>query len=41
MRVRFTPTALSEVEQIYSYIAANEVVILNVRHGARRNPWEA
>ena len=95
MTVRFTPTALAEVEEIYSYIAAdnpaaaasvrtqiehtvtligslpqmgrikyrqvvrmlpvrrypqylifyaieaNEVVILNVRHGARRNPWDA
>jgi plasmid stabilization system protein ParE len=95
MRVRFTETALAEIEQIHSYIAAdnpaaadivrsqiehtvaligtlprmgrikyrrvvrmlpvrryqqylvfyvieaNEVVILNVRHGARRSPWEA
>ena len=95
MRVRFTQTALAEIEEIYSYIAAdnpaaaalvrsqiehtvtligslpkmgrikyrqvvrmlpvrryrqylifyaieaNEVVILNVRHGARRNPWKA
>jgi toxin ParE1/3/4 len=94
MRVRFTETALAEIEEIYSYIAAdnpaaaetvraqientvaligtlpkmgrvkyrqivrmlpvrryaqylvfyaieaNEVVILNVRHGARRSPWD-
>lgn len=95
MRVRFTETALAEIEEIHSYIAANnpaaaaivrsqiehtialigtlpkmgrikyrqfvrmlpvrrypqylifyaieedEVVILNVRHGARLRPWEA
>lgn len=95
MRVLYTETALAEVEEIYSYIAANnsaaadvvkaqiehtvaligtlpkigrikyrqfvrmlpvrrypqylifyaiepdQVVILNVRHGARRSPWEA
>ena len=94
MRIRFTETALTEIEEIHSYIAtdnsaaadivrsqvehtvaligtlprmgrvkyrqvvrmlpvrrypqylifyaieANEVVILNVRHGARRHPWE-
>jgi toxin ParE1/3/4 len=95
MRVRYTETALAEIEEIYSYIAtdnpaaavivrtqiehsigligtmpkmgrikyrqivrmlpvrrypqylifyaieANEVVILNVRHGARLRPWDA
>ncbi len=95
MRVRFTETALAEIEEIQAYIAAdnptaavivrtqieqtialiatlpkigrikyrgvvrmlsvrrypqylifyaveaNEVVILNVRHGARLKPWEA
>jgi toxin ParE1/3/4 len=94
MRVRYTETALAEIEEIFSYIAVdnpaaatavtaqvkqtvalirnfpglgrlkyrqtvrmlpvrryprylvfytvqnNEVVILNVRHGARRPPWE-
>jgi toxin ParE1/3/4 len=94
MRVRYTDTALAEIEEIFSYIASdnqsaasiviaqvahtirligsfpkmgrlkyrqvvrmlpvrrypqylvfyaiegNEVVILNVRHGARRYPWE-
>jgi plasmid stabilization system protein ParE len=39
--VRMLPVRRYPQYLIFYAIAANEVVILNVRHGARRNPWEA
>jgi len=51
MKVRFTTTALIEIDNIFAYLAAHntkaaaafveqdEVVILHVRHAARQWPW--